>query len=188
MADISVRPLTRGEQAAALAILVDVFAADPSWQRVIRVRRLVRPLLTRYYRRCLRDLIPESNADGAWDGDRLVGVALWYPPRQRPEGLLGRIPRLFSAWKRQSRRKPDNQPERTGRNGWLLEGIAVSVHGRSKGIGSLLLSHRLDGCTEPVHLESTTEASARLYRRYGFVDDPDQNGGDLQMTRHPANG
>lgn len=155
----------------ALDILVETFAADPSWQRVIPVRRLVRPLLTRYYRGCLKDLMPEANADGAFDGGELLGVALWYPPGRRPGGLAGRLVHLF--------------PGRKDLAGWLLEGIAVTAGGRGKGIGSALLAHRLAGCTETVRLEATTEASARLYSRHGFVPEPGQSGGDLRMTRLP---
>lgn len=173
MTEINVRPLTGREQDAALDILVTVFAADPSFQRLIRIRSLIRPVLTSYYRRCLRQLLPDSNADGAWDGDCLVGVALWYPPGQRPRGLMGRTERLFAP------------RQRKARGGWLLEGIAVAEEGRGKGIGSSLLEHRLAGCTDTVHLQSTTEASARLYSRFGFVADQGQSTGGLWMTRPP---
>lgn len=176
MPDIHVRPLAGRELEAALDILVTVFAADPSFQRLIRIRSLIRPVLTSYYRRCLRQLLPESNADGAWDGDTLVGVALWYPPGQRPRGLMGRTERLFA------------RRQRKARGGWLLEGIAVAEEGRGKGVGSSLLEHRLAGCTDAVHLQSTTEASARLYARFGFLADQGQSTGGLWMTRPPAEG
>lgn len=176
MSGIKVRPLTTQDHAQALSILVDAFETDPSWTRVIRSRRVVRPLLTRYYGRCLRELIPMSAADGAWDGGRLAGVALWYPPGRRPGGLPGRVAGLLSRRQRQDR------------DGWLLEGVAVAAAGRGRGIGSALLRHRLDGCTEPVHLEATTGASARLYSRFGFTADPEQRGGDVRMTRAPTAG
>ena len=171
MAGIEVRALDRDELDQALDTLVEAFSADPSWQRVIPVRRLVRPLLTRYYRGCLKDLMPNGNADGAFAGGQLLGVALWYPPGRRPGGLAGRLVHLF--------------PRRKDLDGWLLEGIAVDEAGRGKGIGSALLAHRLAGCTETVRLEATTEASARLYSRHGFVPELGQGGGDLRMTRLP---
>ena len=170
MSGITVRPLAGSDVADALEILVDVFVADPSWQRVFRSRR-IRPALTRYYRRCLQDLVPAGNADGAWDAGRLVGVALWYPPGQRPGGLIGRITRLFSRRQREHLR------------GWLLEGIAVAPDGRGQGTGGKLLTHRLAGCTDVVHLEATTEASARLYARFGFVAEPGQGEGDHGRDR-----
>lgn len=175
MAAIEVRALGNPDRPAAETILVDVFSDDPSWQRAIRSSRRIRPFLRRYYRRCLADLVPGSNADGAFEGDRLVGVALWFPPGQRPGGLPGRLHGLF------------DRQQRETRDEWLLEGIAVAAGNRGRGIGGTLLRHRLQGLSATVHLEATTDGSARLYERYGFVPDPHRRSkaGDLWMTRRP---
>ena len=115
---------------------------------------------------------------GAWDGDRLVGVAdSAEPGRCQPsprEGLrlapamvmagsaAPRMARWLSAWGRQD---PDLAHSHFGP-------LAVDLDLQGKGIGSLLLTaycRRLDETGVLAYLETDKIENVALYERFGFV-------------------
>lgn len=117
----------------------------------------------------------------ACDGDDVVGVAVW----EHPGGGTGwagtwaqakEAPRLLAAVG--LRHLPDAlravqafAAMRPRRPHWLLEYVAVAPSAHGRGVGSALLAHGLaevDASGQPAYLEATTDASRRLYERFGF--------------------
>ena len=115
---------------------------------------------------------------GAWDGDRLVGVAdsaepgrCQPSPRDRlrlaPAMLMAgraapRMARWLSAW---ATHDPDCPHSHFGP-------LAVDRDLQGKGIGTLLLSaycRRLDDAAMLGYLETDKRENVRLYERFGFV-------------------
>jgi len=115
---------------------------------------------------------------GAWDGDRLVGVAgSAEPGRCQPSlregvrlapamvmagGAAPRIARWFSAW---GKYDPDRAHSHLGP-------VAVDLDLQGRGIGSLLLTaycRRLDEAGVLSYLETDKTENVRLYERFGFV-------------------
>jgi ribosomal protein S18 acetylase RimI-like enzyme len=111
--------------------------------------------------------------------DDLSGVALWLPPgawRLRPLRDLGLLPALgrvvgarrllgrlagLHALHREHPREPH----------YYLFVLGVDPERQGQGIGAALLRSRLDRCDEErvgAYLEATTDASRRLYERWGF--------------------
>ena len=99
------------------------------------------------------------------------GRSLLKPPtcwKETLRGLVrGRLPAELRGAKHQKAvdlHQPDGPH-------WYLHDIATSPDVRGQGIGSALLRRRLaliDAQPAPVFLEATTDASRRLYERYGF--------------------
>ncbi len=122
--------------------------------------------------------LPGRPTVGAWDGDRLLGVAGSAEPgrcqpslrdvRQlapailRAGGAAPRMLRWLSAW---ASHDPDGSHCHVGP-------LAVDPALQGRGIGSMLLSdccRRLDEAGSLAHLETDKTANVRLYERFGFV-------------------
>src|SRR5690606_31627139 len=116
---------------------------------------------------------------GAFDADRLAGVAAMVPPTHWQPTLgdtlgmlpflasgralwpLPRIHRLLSAW---PRRDPDFEH-------WHLGPAAVDRELQGQGIGAILMTATCDQLDERQavgYLETDKERNVRLYRRGGF--------------------
>jgi GNAT superfamily N-acetyltransferase len=122
--------------------------------------------------------LPGRPTLGAWDGDRIVGVADFAEPgRCQPSSLDGlrlapamvmaggaapRLTRWFSTW---GRLDPDRAHSHFGP-------LAVDLDLQGRGIGSLLLTaycQRLDEAGELSYLETDKPENLPLYERFGFV-------------------
>jgi GNAT superfamily N-acetyltransferase len=122
--------------------------------------------------------LPERPTLGAWDGNRLVGVADSAEPGQcQPSprdqlrllpamvmagGAAPRMARWMSTW---GRHDPDLAHSHLGP-------VAVDLDLQGKGIGSLLLTaycRRLDEAGVLAYLETDKAENVRLYERFGFV-------------------
>lgn len=114
---------------------------------------------------------------GAWDGDRLVGVAdsaepgrCQPSPRERlrlaPALVMAgraapRMGRWLSAWAKQDPGRPHSH----------LGPVAVDPDLQGRGIGSMLLTEycsRLDGTGTLSYLETDKPENVRLYERFGY--------------------
>jgi GNAT superfamily N-acetyltransferase len=176
--NIAVRPIEGKEllQTAALVLArgmrdnpLHVAAIGDDPERRIRV-------MHRVFSRVLA--LPGRPTLGAWDGDRLVGVAdSAEPGRCQPSlrdqlrlapamvmaaGAAPRMARWMSTW---GRRDPDLAHSHLGP-------VAVDLDLQGKGIGSLLLTaycRRLDEAGVLSYLETDKAENVRLYERFGFV-------------------
>jgi RimJ/RimL family protein N-acetyltransferase len=181
-----VREASVGELAQLSATLADAFATDPIFQwlfpsqrrRNARLRRLAeielehyvfpagRVLMTDDFRGACLELPPDGwkmtvPLSGAIGFVRVFGIRL--PRASRLQQFLGRNhlqePHYYIRW----------------------VGVATSFQGQ--GLGTALLRPTLDRCDRegrPAYLEASTERSAALYERLGFV-----HLGELQVPDGP---
>jgi ribosomal protein S18 acetylase RimI-like enzyme len=165
---------------------VAVIGNDP--ERRVRV-------LQRVFSRLLK--LPGRPTIGAWDGDRLVGVAgLAEPGRCQPSPRDGlrlapavlragtaapRAGRWLSAW---AKHDPDRRHSHFGP-------LAVDMDLQGRGIGTRLLAaycRLVDDTGQLAYLETDKAENVRLYERFGFVvtDEADVVGvKNWFMTREP---
>jgi ribosomal protein S18 acetylase RimI-like enzyme len=173
---IELRPLDGAEleSAALLAARsmrdnpLQIVAIGPDPERRVRV-------MHRGFSRLLR--LDGRPTVGAWDGDRLVGVAATAEPghcqpstrerlRLAPTFLMAgraapRLGRWMSAWAKFDPARPHSH----------LGPVAVDPDLQGRGIGSMLLTdycQRLDQTGMLSYLETDKPENVRLYERFGY--------------------
>lgn len=173
---IELRPLDGAEleSAALLAARsmrdnpLQIVAIGPDPERRVRV-------MHRGFSRLLR--LDGRPTVGAWDGDRLVGVAATAEPghcqpstrerlRLAPTFLMAgraapRLGRWMSAWAKFDPARPHSH----------LGPVAVDPDLQGRGIGSMLLTdycQRLDQTRMLSYLETDKPENVRLYKRFGY--------------------
>lgn len=179
---VVVEPARPDEAAACARLLADSLGDDPVIRAMIPGDRDRTARLVALHTAQLRSgPLPAGTVDVARTapGGPPVGVAVWHRPgpeaplRERLRHLpavvraigLRHLPTALAQTARYERHRP-RSPH------WYLEEIAVGPDARGLGVGSALLRHRLaavDAAGLPAYLEATTEASRRLYERFGFV-------------------
>lgn len=109
------------------------------------------------------------------DGGAIAGVAIWKAPNPPESHPIQRFREAMAVgWRHLADvRALDHEfdAHRPEEPHWYLTDIAVAPGHQGLGIGSALLEDRLtkiDAARAPAYLEATTEASRRLYERYGF--------------------
>src|SRR6476620_2801504 len=174
---VEVRPIA-GEELQTAAVVaargmrdnplhVAAIGADP--ERRVRV-------MQRAFTRILK--LPGRPTLGAWDGDRLVGVAdsaepgrCQPSPRDRmrlaPAMVMAgtAAPRLARWLSACAKHDPDQPHSHFGP-------LAVDLDLQGQGIGSMLLSaycSRVDNAGLAAYLETDKAENVRLYERFGFV-------------------
>lgn len=150
------------------------FAADPPARWLLPEEAAFR----RGFAGLARLLARLSAKHGAFDlSEGGEAAAIWLPPRVAPGKLeilswlgraapWGRLPPALVLYALMEARRP-----RTPH--WYLPLIGVLPGHTGNGIGGALLQRGLDRCErddKAAYLEATTEANARLYARYGFVE------------------
>lgn len=175
---IDVTAATPSQHPEVIDILVQAFAADPGFLRVIPQPDSDNQLL-----RSLFELQIEAqySKDGHIDvatneEDVIVGVALWDAPDAGHGAvdqakILPRLIKIFGAHATKlvlreftSARMHPRFPH------WYLYTIATTPESRGTGVGSALLNHGLQRAgEEAVYLEATSTRAAQLYHRLGFV-------------------
>jgi ribosomal protein S18 acetylase RimI-like enzyme len=174
---IEVRPLDGAEELESAALLAARSMRDNPLQ-VVAIghdpERRVR-VMHRGFARLLR--LNGRPVVGAWDGDRLVGMAAAADPghcqpstRERlrlAPTFLGagraapRLGRWMSAWAKFDPARPHSH----------LGPVAVDPHLQGRGIGSMLLAdycRRLDQARMLSYLETDKPENVRLYERFGY--------------------
>ncbi|HEX5996572.1 MAG TPA: GNAT family N-acetyltransferase [Jiangellales bacterium] len=194
---LEVRPLATEELRAAALLAARAMRDNPLQLAAIgkdpdrRVR-----VMYGGFSRLLR--LPGRPTLGAWDGDRLVGMAAAAEPGHcQPSGrerlrlapsflMVGRAaPRMVrwvSAWARQDPARPHSH----------LGPVAVDPDLQGRGIGSTLLAEYCRGLDQTgmlSYLETDKTENVRLYRRFGYdvTAEADVIGvTSWFMTREPA--
>jgi ribosomal protein S18 acetylase RimI-like enzyme len=173
---VEIRPLG-GEELESAALLaaramrdnpLQIAAIGQDPQRRVR-------LMHRGFSRLLR--LDGRPTVGAWDGDRLVGIAATADPghcqpsagerlRLAPTFLMAgraapRLGRWMSAWAKYDPARPHSH----------LGPVAVDPDLQGRGIGSMLLTdycQRLDQTGMLSYLETDKPENVRLYERFGY--------------------
>jgi GNAT superfamily N-acetyltransferase len=165
-------PVATTDHKRVLDILIYAFADDP-------VARWIFPstcVYQHWFARLVRAFSGRAFDQGmAWMAPGQVGAALWLAPGVCPDdrAIESRIDQAVPA------RRQDEVFRMFGQMDtyhpvephWHLTLIGVLPEYRGRGAGSGLLDTALDQVDrrgDPVYLEATTDANARLYARYGF--------------------
>lgn len=178
---MQIRTLERSRLREAAALMAEAFAEEPIIAQMIAPGTPGRARKIADYYVWSIELTGLQTTDVAIDPltDRIVGVAMWEPPRHRNrwyEGLTA-MPGVLRGIGRHGL----NVLERFGAASegkhpagphWHLVDIGTGQAARGLGVGTALIEHRLsmiDANREIASLEATTDRSARLYERLGFV-------------------
>lgn len=129
----------------------------------------------------LNDAAPFGGVTVALHQDRVVGVAIWFPPGTFRMTLLRQlrvVPTLLRVWlsdpgsfTRFASLGTSLQNLHPEAPNWYLAAIGVDPDMQGHGIGSALLRGGLataEQAGEACYLETFSEANVRLYRRHGF--------------------
>jgi GNAT superfamily N-acetyltransferase len=167
-----VRSATPSEEAAAIAVVVLAFSADP-------IARWVWPdpgVYLTHFPTFVKAFGGRAFAEGAAHTlEGYAGTALWLPPGVGPDeetmgGLLERtvpahLQRDLASLLEQMERFHPKEPL------WYLPLIGVDPARQGRGVGSALLRHALALCDRdkrPAYLESGNPKNVPLYQRHGF--------------------
>lgn len=173
MEKFAINTVTASNADRAVGTMVLAFGADPAarWLYQDAHQYLVNfPNFVRAFGGAAFDRGSASYVDG------FLGTAFWIPPGGHPDeaALLALLDKtaskneraeVFALFDEMDRAHP-KEPH------WYLPMIGVEPNQQQKGVGSALLEHGLRRCDQDgklAYLESTSEASMRLYERYGFV-------------------
>lgn len=171
-----IRKMTAADVEPVARALARAFYDDPHFRWIVRddarrLRRLERGFATFVARLWLPH-------DESYTHERLIGAALWMPPRTWHVGPMTQL-RLLPATVRALRadtlrllkaitcieRDHPHQPH------WYLPMIAVAPAWQGRGYGAALLDPVLRRCDEqamPAYLEASTPRNRALYERHGF--------------------
>jgi GNAT acetyltransferase-like protein len=175
-----VRDLTDADLSAAVGIVARGMRDNPlhvaafGTDAELRGRRLMRMFTV-----ALPFIFSKGVVLGAFDGERLTGIAGMVPPGHCQPSLtekLGVMPRLvpavgggafarvgrwMSAWAQHDLREAH----------WHLGPVAVDAHLQGQGIGTLLMTEycaRLDRAHAVGYLETDKASNVTFYARFGF--------------------
>jgi ribosomal protein S18 acetylase RimI-like enzyme len=171
----SVREAGAGELAQLSATLADAFATEPVLQWLFPSRRRRNSRLRRFFafelahhlfpagRVLTTDDFRGANLElppGRWKMTMPLSVAIGWVP------VLGmRVPRASRLQVFMSRHHPE-EPH------YYIRYVGVATRFQGQGLGTALLRPTLDRCDRdgvPAYIEASSERSAALYERLGFV-------------------
>ena len=195
-----VTTLPKNRVAEACAVLGEAFQHEPVASRMVQPHLTKRASRLATYFHWSILYMGVENVDIAVDeqSNRILAAAIWQPPAHVPHKIRAALamPAVYAAIGRSGMRVLNdfeqsvegahpNEPH------WALVDIGASDAARGTGAGSALLRHRLRVCDEmglPASLEATTDRSAALYERFGFVKGAQLFGaaeGSVLMVRPP---
>ncbi|WCE45712.1 GNAT family N-acetyltransferase [Winkia neuii] len=160
----------------AAQIFADAFANDPSCRAMFPSEEACRKLMAADVTLGLK-IGYISTLDVAIDEE--TGKVIGALTSQSPDGKVNKIRNtlldIFERFTPSGRRERFHESKveafRPQEKHWYLRTLGAAPEARGQGVGSKLLRHRLDiidSDPTPAFLESTTPASQRLYKRFGF--------------------
>lgn len=173
--------LTKKRFKEASYVFANAFEHDVVILRMIPISSRNRvEKIARYYRWSI-SITGYQNIDVVIDdNDSVIGVAMWEPPKHKSHLIRAIKPflallitmggRWWSELNAYSQASSGTYPDKPH---WHLSEIAVLSKVQGQGVGGFLIKHKLkmiDECQDMVSLEATSEASRKLYSRYGFTD------------------
>lgn len=193
-------PATPAHYPRILDILVNAFAKDPAFLRMIP-----QPDLANHKLRALFQLEIEKQFANSGhidiavdDREDVCGVALWDFYQGRPSStdslpILPDLLRIFGTGTAQIVKAEIHSASfHPHFPHWYLYTLATPASARGQGIGSALLEHGITRAAESgIYLEATTTRAAQLYHRLGFtplgyIPTEDDSQPELAMWKPPA--
>jgi GNAT superfamily N-acetyltransferase len=183
---VSVRPMEASEVSALSAAMADGFMGEAVTGWLLPQRRRRRARLRRLFTVEMEALVlPHSGvvftADQDVAGQDLVGGCVVLPPDQwqMPKAVNGRTAlRWLSVYGRSLTRAIRAQrameEHHPAQEHYYLRWVAVRPEVRDQGLGRALMQPALDRCDHEgasAYIEASSERSAALYERLGFVHD-----------------
>lgn len=172
-----VEAATSADAPAIAELFADVFSGDPVWSALVPQSSARHKVVLASFRQALRNRGHEHFDVIRGEGGEILGALNYEGPQQENMSpLVVRVAngalRTFSPTARRIARHDEavhaHRPEVPH---WYLKDLVTSPSARGQGLGSALLESRLravDADALPAFLESTSEASRRLYERFGF--------------------
>ncbi len=177
---MEIRPLDPSEYDAAAVVLADAFLDDPGWLAVGPDRRERRYRLLRRFHKDALDVIHRYGRPiyGAFDGERLVGVAATFAAGLYPPPALRTTLRFLPAFARAgpgpvvralrfSTIQEKGHPHEEHVYLWFL---AVDPNHQRCGAGRALLARVYEEAEAPVHLDTANPANVPYYASNGFEE------------------
>jgi ribosomal protein S18 acetylase RimI-like enzyme len=174
-------PLERTHARAAGALLTASHADYPAFRHVYPAPDARRRALLPFMTASAADAAAIGGSFGAWDGQGLVGAALWLPPAAFPWSAWRKLkatPRLlrtamaapgsFRAFAQIGTAAEKVHPHEPH---WYLEALGVHPRGQGQGVGTGLMDlglRRADADGLPCYLETSDPGNEAFYRRLGF--------------------
>jgi GNAT superfamily N-acetyltransferase len=192
---VDVRVVRPADAADAAAVLARAFDQEPTLVTIVPDPAARRALLELTMGARLFDPLRYGTVHGAWLGDDLGGVAVWYPPGAPKLSLSGalsavlllptvvrwlaralpRTVRVFSSDIRGAadlfRRRRRAMARAVEGLTWRLDLLGTVPSLRGKGIARALLDRQLRRCDQDgaaVWLEATDPVNPKIYQRFGF--------------------
>lgn len=176
--DPEVEPAYATDARPIADLFAEVFAEDPVWTALAPHEWSRAKVIRATFRHALRSGGHE-HFDVVRGADGEVLAALNYEPPQAGTGGQKIFDRLLGAtsWalsptmRRSALHDAAVHSHRPAGPHWYLRDLVVSSNARGMGLGSAVLRSRLQEVDQdglPAFLESTSEASKRLYERFGF--------------------
>lgn len=183
------RPATSADVPTLATVLARAFYDDPPtmWLLPDPATRLAR--LTRMFATAIGiEALQHGGVDIAWDGEEMLGGAIWLPPGHWEPGLGEKIQGMphyarvmAGAWARAlpyGRALGAAHPREPH---WYLKAVGVDPEAQGRGAAGLLLRSGLERCdadAKPAYLEASTPSHVPLYERFGF-----RRTGELALPR-----
>ncbi len=181
-AEAGVRPLRRGDGAAAANVLADSHAGYPAFRHLWPDAATRRRALLPFLRASTADAAALSAGTVATDRDGVLAVALWLPPGTFPWSPLRQVragpallrtaladPRAFPAFARLGAAAARTLPSPSH---WYLEALGVAPRAQRRGWGRRVLRpglERADAASLPCYVETCDQGNEAFYGRLGFM-------------------
>lgn|SRR5579859_2793052 len=189
---ISVAELPAEAVLTSARLLSRAFAADPILTYFLSGPRRRQIAYPAFFRGLILEHLERRHVYGAWDGERLVGIAVWAPPhgaspsfamrwRARLDHFVVRLffpyraAKLYRGFAATASLHP-HEPH------WYLFFVGVDPDYQGKGVGQQLLAPVLQTADRDralCYLETPFPATHEFYRRLGF---------ELRPATHPFEG
>lgn len=188
-----IRLLQRQELGESSRLLAESLQVEPGFSAVVPDPQKRLKMMTPLLNGMLGLARNHGSAYGAFQDDRLVGVACWLPPGGYPHTKLENLRLLpslrgmmhigLSSARNMTAMEEATQQHFPKEPVWYLQALGISPVTQGQGIGSKLILpilDRADAHGESCYLETGTERLVHFYERFGF----EVHETDVQLAPH----
>lgn len=176
---VSIAPGTRADYDELVVLMGDTFAKDAGMRVLVGEHSDLRERMHALYGAAIAAPLGNGTVDVARKDGVILGAAIWHLPGALSDSFWHYLPQTgrylrafgFPGVLRALRIYSQAGTYRPRTPHWYLQGIGVNELARGRGIGSVLLDHRLariDAQGQPAYLESSNKRTGKLYATRGF--------------------